>query len=58
MPNRLPVFWLLTDEHFPDVAAFYLRRLGHDVLRARDLSVNKAGDGHSDAVWQKGPPIT
>lgn len=48
MPNRPPVSRLLTDEHFPDVATFILRRLGHDVIRVRDLSVNKSGDGHSD----------
>lgn len=50
MPNRPSVSFLLVDEHFPDVATFYLRRLGHDVMRVRDLSVNKAGDGHSDAA--------
>src|SRR5579864_7217519 len=50
MPNRPPVSFLMTDEHFPDVATFYLRRLGHDVMRVRDLSANKAGDGLGDAA--------
>jgi hypothetical protein len=50
MPNRLPVSFLLTDEQFPDVATFYFRKLGHDVMRVRDLSVSKAGDGQSDAA--------
>lgn len=46
MPD--PVSLLLADEHVPDQVTFRLRKLGHDVVRVRDLSVNKAGDGDDD----------
>jgi predicted nuclease of predicted toxin-antitoxin system len=38
----------MADEHIPDQVTFRLRRLGHDVVRVRDFSESKSGDGHED----------
>lgn len=44
-----PVSLLLADEHVPDQVTFRLRKLGHDVVRVRDLCQDKGGDAMSDS---------
>ena len=46
MPD--PVSLLLADEHLPDQVTFHLRRVGPDVVRVRDFSSKKSGDGDAD----------